>query len=51
MGVIHNLGPSIHNLVHNFWRGNGTNGDLSTEIAIPTVRLLQSYHTTYVLTL
>ena len=35
-GAIHNFGPLIHNLVHNFWQGNGSNGDLSTEIAILT---------------
>ena len=27
-GAIHNFGPLIHNLVHNFWQGNGSNGDL-----------------------
>ena len=33
-GAIHNLDPSIHNLVHNFWQGKGSNGDLCSEIAI-----------------
>ena len=28
-GAIHNLDPSIHTLVHNFWQGKGSNGDLS----------------------
>jgi hypothetical protein len=36
--LIHNFEALIHTLVHNFWQGNGTNGDLSAEIAIPTVR-------------
>jgi hypothetical protein len=37
-GAIHNFEALIHTLIHNFWQGNGTNGDLSAEIAIPTVR-------------
>ena len=37
-GAIHNLDPSIHNLVHEIWQGKGSNGDLLTEIAIFTVR-------------
>src|SRR6267378_6180203 len=28
-GAIHNLEGLIHPLVHNFWQGNGSNGDLS----------------------
>jgi len=27
-GAIHNFEDLIHNLVHNFWQGNGSNGDL-----------------------
>ena len=37
-GAIHNLDPSIHNLVHNFWQGKGSNGEIFLEIAILTVR-------------
>jgi hypothetical protein len=38
VGTIHKLDPSIHNLVHNFWQGKRSNGDLCSEIAILTVR-------------
>ena len=46
VGAIHNLDPSIHNLVHEIWQGKGLNGDLWTEIAILTVRLLIQLSTT-----
>ena len=37
-GAIHNSGPLIHNLIHKFWQGDGSNGDLCREIAVLTVR-------------
>jgi len=38
-GAIHTLGGSIHNLVHTFWQGNGSNGEVCPDFAEPFLRL------------
>jgi len=43
-GAIHNLDPSIHNLIHKFWQENSSNGDLCTGIAIRAVFMAKVVH-------